>query len=218
MQYLGTNELGFDAYELGFPSVKTCQAIVYQTKIGLFGLHDALGNIAAFPQKCSAFAAYVQETAMDHANYAECVIGVITREHRFGKASNADWTAQLLQVAAALGFGGDIWGARLESHVGSTDSAYIRFDRRSGGSASAPPCKVSYKRWSKMELGTAAANDDRFRRALKKDPNYRPTTYAEADAHPQFSVPAPEPNKPVNRQGRTDEGGLNLVTSFQKFR
>lgn len=61
MQYLGTNEIGFDPDVLGFPSVKTCQAIVYETATGLYGLHDALGNPAAFPAKCSAFAQFVQE-------------------------------------------------------------------------------------------------------------------------------------------------------------
>jgi hypothetical protein len=44
VQYLGTNEIGFDPDVLGFPSVKTCQAIVYETATGLYGLHDALGN------------------------------------------------------------------------------------------------------------------------------------------------------------------------------
>jgi hypothetical protein len=69
-----------------------------------------------------------------------------------------------------------------------------------------------------MEFGDERENDDRFRRALKKDPTFKPTTQQEFYAHPQFAGKASEPDYPVFRQGRTDEGNLNLVKNFVKFR
>jgi hypothetical protein len=218
MQYLGTNEVGFDRNALGFPSVKTCQAIVYETASGLYGFHDALTNPATFTAKCAAFQQFVQEVSINHKWLAICIIGVITREQRFKLAQVDNWKAQLLEVASHLNFQGDIWGARLQERVGDDDSAYIRFDRLDHTSMAKPPCKVSFKTWSKMDLGDETPNDDWRRRALKKDPSYVPTTMEEMHASPQLTVPAPEPNRPVLRRGQLDEGRLNVVTDFTRFR
>jgi hypothetical protein len=218
MQYLGTNEIGFDRQALGFPSVKTCQAIVYESGSGLYGLHDALGNPAALPAKCSAFAQFVQEVSINHKWLAICIIGVITQEQRFKLDQVDDWKAQLFEVAKYLNFQGDIWGARLQERIRDDDPAYIRFDRLDHTSGVQPPCKVSFKTWSKMDLGDESKNDDWRRLALKKDPTYVPTTMEEAYGHPQLTVPAPEPNRPVQRKGRLDEDRLNMVTKFVRFR
>ncbi|MGH7121834.1 MAG: hypothetical protein ACREFP_23050 [Acetobacteraceae bacterium] len=218
MQYLGTNEIGFDKQALGFPSVKTCQAIVYETGSALYGFHDALGQSAAFPAKCSAFAQFVQEVSINHKWLAICVIGVITREQRFKMNQVDEWKAQLFEVAEHLDFQGEIWGARLQERVGDDDSAYIRFDRLDHTSGVKPPCQISFKTWSKMDLGDEFKNDDWRRRALKKDPSYNPSTMEEFYALPQITVPAPEPNRPVLRKGRLDEGKLNVLTELVRFR
>jgi len=39
MLYLGEREIGFDAAEIGFPSIDNCRAIVLVTAGGLFGYH-----------------------------------------------------------------------------------------------------------------------------------------------------------------------------------
>ncbi len=39
MLYLSEREIGFDAAEIGFPSIDNCRAIVLVTAGGLFGYH-----------------------------------------------------------------------------------------------------------------------------------------------------------------------------------
>lgn len=106
----------------------------------------------------------------------------------------------------------------MQERVGDDDSAYIRFDRLDYTGTVKPPCKVSFKAWSKMDLGDESPNDDWRRHALKRDPSYVRTTMEEMNAQPQLTVRAPEPNRPVLRKGRLDEGRLNVVTDFIRFR
>ena len=216
MQYIGTNEVGFDAVALGFPSVMTCQAITYKTSFGLYGFHDALTNDMVFTRKCEAFAQFAQNIAMTHPDHGECLIGVINREERFTKDRDVDWATQLLEVAQHLRFEGPIFGARLDGHLGRRDSAYIRFD---AAPDSSPPCHVSYKRWSKMEFDSKTKLKDYSQlHALLRPVSNVYTTEFEKNNRPMALMPTTEDNRPVQRIGQTDEGTLNQVTKFIQFR
>jgi hypothetical protein len=204
MKYLNTNDVGFDRTSIGFPSVKTCMAIVYQTIWGLFGFHDALGNDRQFGLKGEAFQSFVQNVAQNHQNSGDCLIAVINGEERFFKDGNGRqlWSQQLQLIAELLRFRGPIWGVRLSGHIGqvvlpgnvSNDSAYIRFDYEKGRS------KVSYKTMAKMEWGTATNHETQNVHALLEPHGNQYTPH----------VPRLD-NRPVQRRGRTDEGNLNVV-------
>ena len=214
MKYLATNEIGFDAASLGFPSVKTCQAIVYETTVGLFGFHDALSNATIFTRRCDSFRQFVQGYAINHATQSRSIIGVITREQRFYKTTEsvAAWKAQLVEVATVLGFTGDIWGVRLEEHVGKDDSTYMRFD------VAPVRCKVSYKRWKKMDFEDRDLPKDVTTHALLKPVSFE--GMLSFDDRPFARTEPTERNRPVVRRGKTTEGNLNVVQDkdFVKFR
>lgn len=224
MKFLNTKEIGFDHNSIGFPSVKTCQAIVYQTSIGLFGYHDSYGTAQAFPLKCDTMRQFVQSVSINHSDHAVCLIGAITSYERFKKGQDDAWGAELLQVATALGFTGDVWGVRVDSHVQKDDSAYIRVDTVGGTMQRAT---VSYKTWSKMDYDTSAK--------LDKDPAQfgmlapRPLTndmvrgmnFTEMqqakDQSPYDMTMPPLDSYGVKRRGKGDEGTLNSATKFVKF-
>jgi hypothetical protein len=215
MQYIGTNEVAFDNLALGFPSVMTCQAITYKTTFGLFGFHDALTASLAFSRKCQSFAQFVQNIAMNHSNLGQCLIGVINREERFTKSQGDNWAEQLLEVSQHLGFNGPIYGARIDSHIGSHEPAYIRFDAAQGAT---PPCTVRYKRWSKMEFDGTPAKDFSQLHSLLRPAAVPYASERERDDRPMQLMPATESNRPVRRKGKTDEGKLHPLTEFVQFR
>ncbi|WP_174502031.1 hypothetical protein [Acidiphilium sp. C61] len=214
MKYLGTNEVGFDRFNLGFPSVKTCQAIVYQTSFGLFGFHDALTNKVPFTRKCEAFRTFVQNLSVPHTEFAECLIGVITSTERFTLNDRAGWATQLFEVARHLAFKGAIYGVRLTKHIANNDSAYIRYDYEPKRS------KISYKTWGKMDFDNVDLDKDATFHALLRPQNVLVTTVAERDNRAFDAIEPTERNRSVHRRGRTDEGNLNVVTpdEFQVFR
>jgi hypothetical protein len=152
---------------------------------------------------------------MNHANLGECLIGAINREERFPVSANDKWAEQLEEVSQHLGFNGPIYGARLTAHTGAHEPVYIRFD---GATGSTPACTVRYKRWSKMELDPKAEKDFSQLHALLRPATATYATEWERDDRPMALKPATEDNRPVRRQGRADEGKLNLVTEFVQFR
>lgn len=155
MIYLGTNEMGHDANEIGFPEIHSCQAIVYQTKSMLHGWHDSSGNNPILTAKAILFNSRVQTADMTHATTAECIVGVINANHRFSKEFQSYWKDELLIVADKLGFHGPVLGYRVNSHLASAeksgqgggDKMYVRFERTAKG------WEVHYKTWSKLKYG-----------------------------------------------------------------
>jgi hypothetical protein len=214
-QYINTNEVAFDNRSLGFPGVMTCQAITYKTQFGLFGFHDALTQPLAFSRKCEAFAQFTQNAAMNHVNLGECLIGVINREERFPLSANEKWAEQLEEVSQHLGFNGVIYGVRLTAHTGFHEPVYIRLDAAPGAT---PACSVRYKRWSKMEYDPNSKKDFSQFHALLRPATSTYATEWERNDRPMALKPTTEDNRPVRRQGRTDEGKLNLATDFIQFR
>ncbi len=218
MRFLDTNQIGFDPQTLGFPSVGSCQAIVYQTDIGLFGFHASSSPLASHTSKAQAFAQYVQSRSIVHApptgtTHGICVIGVITRFERFGdKQGTADnWGDELDAIATGLAFMGPVYGAQVMSHVDKNESIYVRFDWQANAR-----CEVRFKRWSKMEYyQNGAAVTDPERRNLAVDPTFAATPLNPTPTFVNVQPGTQEQN--VHRLGRTDEGSLHKITSFKKF-
>ncbi len=197
MQYLGTNEIGFDPKSLGFPSVKTCMAIVYGSNAGLFGLHDAFGNLTQLTAKAGLLATFVQSKAFNHAALKNFLISVIVKNERWDPDDDNRWRDELVAVAARLHYDGPIWGARITGHMEADQghAAYIRVDV---GGAFEPRCKVRYKRQSKMEVHGDVIPASAERRYIAKDP-----------ATQQYETRDPEEDiKKLRRIGKLDEGHL----------
>lgn len=209
MRYLGNNHVGFDPAALGFPSIKACQAVVYQTSFGLFGFHDmkGAGGAEVDKAKAQAFAQFVQENGINHGALGQRLYGVINQTEQYGtdQAGLADWSTMLLGVAKALAFKGPIFRHRIVTHVDKGDSVYVRFDLAGAG------CRISWRRWSKMGFDTTQdIAKDHLQQQLGKT-----SAYGQA---PVYGVKAPfediHPVKRVSRstgQVRADEGTMHTV-------
>lgn len=173
MIYVGNNHVGFDREALGFPSVLGCQAVVLQTRAGLFGFHDMKGGGGddVDPAKAAAYAQWVQNVSMNFKGQALGLWGVINQTHQYGSDQHGmtAWTTMLVGVAKALKFKGPIRGVRLTRHLDPSDSVYIRYD------AVGATCVIRFRRWRKMEFDKAAGAlplDSRVQQALGKDSVY----------------------------------------------
>jgi hypothetical protein len=161
MMYINENHCGYDSDALGFPSINACQAIVYQTTQALYGFHDYKVGAGFSTQeevdnmRFAQFALYVQNQNIVHGGNAVALYGVILRglQYRENKQGQSEWEATLLRLATNLGFQGSVRGVRLDKHVGTTDSVYIRFDRKP------TECKIRYKTMSKMDSDTSSPLD-----------------------------------------------------------
>jgi len=93
MIYLCEREIGFDAAEIGFPSVMGCRAIVLVTGGGLFGYHL---NGALNPGKQAAFVAFVnghvQDSAMTSCTAATGRSSTTSSLRRAPNPTPATWT------------------------------------------------------------------------------------------------------------------------------
>jgi len=196
MEYLGTNEIGYDPKSLGFPSVKTCQAIVYGTNAGLFGYHDAFGSLKQLKQKADVFVQFVQAESMNHAAFkSRFLIGIIVKKERWDPSMDADWLEELSTLAEKLHYTGGIWGARITDHMEDAQghAAYIRVD---ASGIFEPRCKVRFKRQSKMED---------YGGVLPPTANRRLLEVADGGG---YEAKAPRDIKKVRRIGKLDEGNL----------
>lgn len=103
MMYLCEREIGFDAAEIGFPSVMGCRAIVLVTGGGLFGYHL---NGTLNPGKRAAFVnfvnGHVQGVTAKRMLYAASAGGGLAQDHQ-----------ELRDIATALGYNGSIYWASL---------------------------------------------------------------------------------------------------------
>lgn len=115
MRYLSENELGFDANGIGFPSIRGCHAVVYVTSQGMFGVHNFGGaDSASWKDRSDAFGVFVHGHANGNATgkslYGICFAsGNDSRGYGVGDYK-AVWLGELSKFAAAVGFGGPIYG------------------------------------------------------------------------------------------------------------
>ncbi len=157
MKFLMEHEMAFDADELGFPSIQGCHAIVYQTKDGLFGYHNAGGSgDDRFKGRATKFAEFVRANGGDGSGtrlYGCSFIGNNQRGYS-GKAKDK-WKLELVTFATELGYTGKISGYDLHKTLkGGNDSAYVEY-RKSGSK-----CDVHIRKWSQDEHPARSANPD----------------------------------------------------------
>jgi hypothetical protein len=225
MMYLNENYCGYDSDALGFPSIKGCQAIVYQTTQALYGFHDYKVSPGFSTQeevdnlRFAQFALHVQNLNIAHGTNAVALYGVILRGEQYGEDTQGrdEWQATLLRVATRLGFQGSVFGVRLGKHVGPVDSVYVRFDRKP------TYCKIRYKTMSKMGSDTSSplqVQPDALQlieRDMKDKTLINPPFKL---SNPRLAVYPVKRKKGSGGKLEPDEGKLRTVgdSSIQRFR
>jgi hypothetical protein len=130
MEYLGEHEFGYSSDRLGFPSILGCRAIVYQTKAGIFGYHNAGGNWDCdWVERSREFAEYVRGHAGGGSPGVHLYVTGATRQPQTGYRSAADWPGEAKAFAKALKFKGPRSGYDIST--GSDKSVYVEY-RRAG--------------------------------------------------------------------------------------
>ena len=118
--YTGEREIGFDASEIGFPSIGGCRAIVLVTGGGLFGFHlSGTRN----QTKLNAFSTFIQGHPQRDPKRN---LYIASRVGGNSQHSNAEECyAEIKDFAQALAFDGPMYWADLSSVGGA--SAYVEF-------------------------------------------------------------------------------------------
>ncbi|MFC4729746.1 hypothetical protein [Coralloluteibacterium thermophilus] len=128
MIYLCEREIGFDAVDIGFPSVDGCRAIVLVTAGGLFGYH-LNGTLNA--NKRDAFVNFVTQHVYGKSLrtlYAASAGAGLPADH-----------AELRDIATALNYNGAIyWGA-----LPPGGSSYVHFQNINQNT-----CSITTRPWS----------------------------------------------------------------------
>ena len=148
MLHLFNNQLGFRNDVLGFPSVDSCNAIVYQTVQGLCGLHNYGGDSPfQFAARAAAFTAFVQECNIGHAAHGKHLYSVINKRYDPNvREYKSDWINEMKAFAQSLKFRGSVHLIKLQKHLDG-GPVYIQYMRNPGGE----DCSIGYKKYSKMQ-------------------------------------------------------------------
>lgn len=129
MIYLCEREIGFDATEIGFPSVMGCRAIVLVTGGGLFGYHLngtlSQGKRTAFVNFING---HVQGATAKRMLYAASAGAGLPQDHQ-----------ELRDIAAALGYAGAIYWASLPG----AGSLYVHYTDVNHNT-----CSITQRAWS----------------------------------------------------------------------
>ncbi|WP_372619001.1 hypothetical protein [Falsiroseomonas sp.] len=164
-RYVSEREYVFSPNVLGFPSIQGCHAVVYVTDGGLFGFHNAGGEMPdKYGPRAAAFAAFVaghpSGGAPGRAIYCACY--ATPRNSGSGNFSvraypqprKEAWTAEAAAFAAAVGFtNGPIYGFDFGQSDHTGLSAYSEFARTGA------TCVIQVKPWSEADKTTAVNTD-----------------------------------------------------------
>lgn len=120
MTFLGNNHIGFDATELGFPSIAGCHAIVLVTATGLYGLHNMGGaDPGQWEGRSGAFGTYVKGQGGSYG--ATMLYGVCfatgDNSRGYGNAGKTGWLNELVSFAKKVDYAGPIWGYDLSDQL-----------------------------------------------------------------------------------------------------
>lgn len=168
MLQLFNNQMGFRNDVLGFPSVDSCNAIVYQTAQGLCGLHNYGGDSPfQFAARASAFTAFVQQCNIGHTSHGKHLYSVVNKRYDPNVPSyKSDWINEMKAFAQSLKFRGSVHLIKLQKHLDG-GPVYIQYMRNPGGE----DCSIGYKMYSKMSDARAGEHEQKPNNLfeLKKD-------------------------------------------------
>jgi hypothetical protein len=135
MIYLAEHEIGFDAGEIGFPSISGCRAIVLVTDGGLFGYHLAGKMKQIRMDNLLHFVDHHPQGGSPKKNlYVACMAPA--------GGSAADWAYQEARfIANRLGYYGTMYYASCDKYVGSV---YVHFQDLNHAT-----CIISARQWDR---------------------------------------------------------------------
>lgn len=159
---LGEHQVGFDAHELGFPSIDACMAIVVVCPNGLYGYHSYGGEtVGAWADRGPAFRQFITGHGGDptQATRLYGVTHVTSKRGWGGGVRKQLWLAELQAYAGYLGTQCRISGYNLDDAIAGgfhkkTCSAYVRFNK------AGTKCNVAVQSWDSVTYTklTAANN------------------------------------------------------------
>ena len=148
MKYVMEGDMAFDRTGLGFPSVKGCLALVYQTAQGLYGAHWTQCSAEKQGQKADVFRDFVR----NHAGAMPAgtrLYGVTFVGERYANNQHTEWRTELGIFASRLNLTGKASGYDLtKSYPGGNRSAYVQYD------PAGAKCNVSIREWADGEMAT----------------------------------------------------------------
>jgi hypothetical protein len=157
MLHLFNNQLGFSKEVLGFPSVDSCNAIVYQTAQGLCGLHNYGGDSPfQFAARAAAFTSFVQECNIAHNTHGKHLYSVVNKRYDPDVARyRSDWIGEMKAFAESPRFHGSVHLIKLRKHLDG-GPVYIQYMLDPNGE----DCSIGYKKYSKMEERRTGEKDE----------------------------------------------------------
>jgi hypothetical protein len=164
MKYLGNDHAGFDREALCFPAMGGSHALCYVTDAGLYGFHNCDGveknrrvrdingrfirKTELWRQRSEVFAGFVR-SHIKGISKARRLYGVCFASGENGRAYGGTdplktWLDELSAFAAALNFGGQIWGYNLaeQTRMPPLNARFIK----TGGA-----CTLQLKTFIKVE-------------------------------------------------------------------
>ena len=148
MIYLDSKMCGYDLDYIGFPSVETCMAIVFESANWLVGWHATSGR-ESFEDGATKFGRYVRRVG---GNAQTIRVYGVTHGHR---ASLTDINTELRTAAGAIEFQGPISTVILRGDVGE----FVGFRRVGGGAM----CEIHYAPNARMQYVKANVDPSKFR-------------------------------------------------------
>lgn len=146
MKYLMESDMAFDLTGLGFPSVKGCLALVYQTTRGLYGAHWTQCNQENQGYNAELFRDFVR-THAGGSPTATRLYGVTFVSERYANNKYSEWRTEMGIFAEKLGFTGRTSGYDLtKSFPGGNRSAYVEYN------PSGDKCNVYIREWGAKEM------------------------------------------------------------------
>jgi hypothetical protein len=174
MIYLDSKMSGYDLDYIGFPSVETCMAIVFESANWLVGWHATSGR-DSFSHSAAKFGRYVARVG---GNAPVVRVYGVTHGHR---ASLTDVSSELRTAAGTIAFHGPISCVMLDGQVGE----FVGFRRVGGGAM----CKIEYATNGKVTYVKAEVVPSKSR--------HRTVHPTSADALPQPLYGGDENSAPI---------------------
>jgi hypothetical protein len=156
MKFLMEHEMAFDVAGLGFPSVKGCLALVYQTPAGLYGFHITQCNWDRTRQNALLFRDFIIQHGhgTERLSAGTRLYGVTFVGQRYGGNKHAEWRQEMEIFANALLFKGKTSGYNLtESYPGDGRSAYVLY------TPNGDKCAVDIREWGVHEATHAKVDN-----------------------------------------------------------
>lgn len=208
-KFLNERQIGFDTQAIGFPNLGDCMGAVLQNEGGLFGFHIyGLGGLMD-----GEFGRYMQANAGFRANSSH-LYGCCYWPRRYGGGQGlAQWKAEMIALADAVGYHGPISGIDTSKGTGikKTETTYVEY--RLGGTGE---CEIYYKRMSKMsttDTNVTAGPDIKLIRKDMAAMKLAGRTHDDAPIYGHYDLPGSATTSADVMATKSNKGKMHRVKS-----